>query len=303
MSYELQLGATLGENLRRICVRQIEAAIEAARGKHDGECSPVHQTRKHLKKARAVLRLVRKEIPREIYRGQHRTFRDAGRLISDLRDAEVRVQTARELEPIAQGRGRVAAILSFELENFMAAFAGWEKQAVPMLRKTLTGIDHWTIDCLDATRLACAVQATYKDARDALAGAQRNGTPENFHQFRSEVKRLCFQLRILRPINAMVLRNLSAEVAAVGRLLGRAHDLSFLGQRLREENGAETQWQDDAEKLLSVAEIGEGQLNRGAATLGQRFFLERPRDFGRRLTRWLEDWQENQSPYVAEKLI
>ncbi len=91
MSYELRQGETLGENLRRICRKQIEGAIAIATGAQEPHDTPVHETRKHLKKARAALRLVRKEIGRGLFRQQDHCLRDVARLISDIRDAEVRL--------------------------------------------------------------------------------------------------------------------------------------------------------------------------------------------------------------------
>src|SRR2546423_6981440 len=136
MSYELKRGQTLGDNLRRICRKQIESAIAITAGEKEGSDTPVHEVRKHLKKARAALRLVRKEIGRGLFQEQDRCLRDVGRLISEIRDAEVRLQTVRQLQGITQRRGRATyatleGMLMLELENFMAACAGSLTQAVP----------------------------------------------------------------------------------------------------------------------------------------------------------------------------
>jgi CHAD domain-containing protein len=304
MSYELQHGKSLGENLRRICRKQVEAAIGATRGEeHDGK-SPVHETRKHLKRARAVLRLVRGQIGKGLYRQQDCALRDAGRLISDLRDAEVRLETLKHLEGIRhrQGCENVEAMLIFELENFMAAFAGWQSQAAPLLEEALKAVDCWAIDDFDEKQLADAVQRSYKCARDALTKARTHPSAEAFHEFRAEAKRLCFHLRIVQPVNAVVLKNLAAELGAVSQLLGQAHDLSFLGARLRDQD-SKAQWQREAGKLLGMVEAVEGELQRGAAELGEHFFIERPRDFGKRIAEWLEDWQQNRTPSLAEELV
>jgi len=50
MSYQLKHRETLGENLRRICRQQIEWAIASAKGEKKPDDTPVHETRKHLKK-------------------------------------------------------------------------------------------------------------------------------------------------------------------------------------------------------------------------------------------------------------
>jgi CHAD domain-containing protein len=307
MSYELRHEQTLGENLRRICRKQIEGAIAIATGAREPHDTPVHETRKHLKKARAALRLVRKEIGRGLFRQQDHCLRDIGRLISEIRDAEVRLQTVRQLQGITHRRGRAAygkleAMLTLELENFIAAFAEWQKQALPMLERAQTAIDGWPLDHFSCKQLCRAVQTSYKSARKALADAKANPTTENFHRFRTRAKVLWHQLRILHPVNAMVVKNLCDDLHSVGDLLGRAHDLSFLGERLRSEHG-KSEWQREGHKLLAVIEISQGDLQRGAAELGERFFVERPRDFGGRVASWLDDWATANSQSLAEALV
>ena len=106
MSYELRADETLGDGLRRIICRQIENAIDASKAKQNGKGSPVHETRKHLKKARSALRLVRGEIDRGVWKREDRCLRKVGQLISEVRDAEVRLQTVRQLREFARGKKR-----------------------------------------------------------------------------------------------------------------------------------------------------------------------------------------------------
>src|ERR1700724_4930717 len=134
MSYQLKHGQTLGDNMRRICRKQIEAAIAITTGEKKASDTPVHEMRKHLKKARAALRLVRKEIGAGLFREQDHCLRHVGRLTSEIRDAEVRLQTVRELQGITRHRRRrgvypkLETMLIMELENFMAAFSQGQTQ-------------------------------------------------------------------------------------------------------------------------------------------------------------------------------
>jgi CHAD domain-containing protein len=307
MSYQLKNGQTLGDNLRRICRQQIEAAIAITTGEKKASDTPVHAVRKHLKKARAALRLVRKEIGHGLFREQDRYLRDVGRLTSEIRDAEVRLQTVRQLQGITQRRGRGAyakleGMLTLELENFMAAFAEWQTQAVPLLERAHANIDCWPLDQFNCKELRCAVQRTYKGARKALASAEAAPTVENFHQFRTRAKRLWYELRLLRPINPVVLKNLTDDLRALGSLLGRAHDLSFLGDRLR-GGDQKSEWEREGHKFLAVIEVSQEDLQRGAAELAEHFFAERPRDFGARVASWLKDWEHEIAPSLAEALV
>jgi len=306
MSYQLRQGETLGENLGRICRKQIEDAIAMAKGEKHTRDTPVHETRKHLKKARAAMQLVRKEIGRGFYRQQDHYLRDVGRLTSEIRDAEVRLQTVRQLRNINQRGGRrhygnLEAMLMLELENFVAAFAEWHTQALPLLERTHAAVDQWALDQFRAKQLRRAIQSSYKRARRALNKVTGNPTTENFHKFRARAKRLHHQLRIIRPVNPVVLQTLSNDLRSLADLLGRAHDLSFLGERLRREHG-KSQWQREGHELLAVLEVSQGDLQRGAAELAQHFFAERPRDFGSRVASWLKDWKSEPSPSVAAAL-
>src|SRR6266567_4585045 len=294
MSYQLKHRETLGENLRRICRQQIEWAIAIAKGEKKPNDTPVHETRKHLKKTRAALRLVRKEIGRGLFKQQDRCLRDVGRLTSEIRDAEVRLQTVRQLQELTQRHrrstyGKLEAMLTMELENFMAAFAEWQTQAVSLLEQACSAIDHWTLDQFNSKQLRGAVQASYKQARNALAKTTANPTTENFHAFRTKAKTLWYQLRILRPINPVVLKTLS-------------DDLSFLGERLRNEHG-KSEWQREGHKLLAVIEVSQSDLQRGAAELAEHFFAERPRDFAARVTSWLQGWEGKSSHSLAKALV
>lgn len=307
MSYQLRQSETLGDNLRRICRKQIEEAIAVAQGQKQSRDTPVHATRKHLKKTRAALRLVRKEIGRGLFREQDHCLRDVGHLISDVRDAEVRLQTVRQFDRISRRRSRggytnLEEMLKFELENFRAASAEWNTQAVAMLRQAYASTDHWTLAHFNFKQLRCAVQARYRCARRALARAAANPTAENFHVFRTQTKTLWYQIRILRPVNSVVLKNLGDDLDGLGDLLGRAHDLNFLGERLRGEDG-ESEWQQEGQRLLIALEASHRDLQRDAAELGQHFFAERPRDFGSRLASWLKTWEARRAPSFAEALV
>jgi len=300
MSYQLRQSENLGDNLRRLCRKQLDGAIAIANGDAKTGDTPVHEMRKHLKKARAALRLVRNEIGRGLFREQDRALRDVGRLTSEIRDAEVRLQTVHQLQGITEyhgrnGYGKLEAMLTLELENFVAAFAEWQTQA-------RSAIDHWTLDQFTSRQLCRAVQATYKQARNALATAAANPTAESFHAFRTQAKRLWYQLRILRPINPVVLKALSDDLRSLGDLLGRAHDLDFLGARLRTESGR-SKWQREGQKLLGVIEVGQTDLQRSAEDLAEHFFSERPRDFNARLASWLKEWESNPAHSLAEALV
>src|ERR1043166_1901865 len=104
MSYELRQDEILGDGIRRIVSHQIESAIKASKAEQNGKGSPVHENRQHLKKARAALCLVSGEIDRDVWKRADRCLEKVGDLISEVRDAEVRLETVRELRDFARGK-------------------------------------------------------------------------------------------------------------------------------------------------------------------------------------------------------
>ena len=100
----------------------------------------------------------------------------------------------------------------------------------------------------------------------------------------------------------MVLKNLSDEMASLGDLLGRAHDLNFLEERLGGEHGR-ARWQREGRTLLPLIERSENELERAAVHLAERFFAERASDFGKRVEGWMKEWAEAGSESLAEQLV
>src|SRR5690606_21626149 len=83
------------DGFRETALAQIDAAIAQARcgGPHD---DAAHQIRKHCKKLRGLVRLVRSSFPD--YRKENTAFRDAARLLSGVRNAQSMLETCEKLE-------------------------------------------------------------------------------------------------------------------------------------------------------------------------------------------------------------
>src|SRR5262245_1303063 len=94
MSIELNPDESLRKNIRRIVRAQMDEALEGRTGPHEGSRDEaVHEARKAFKKIRSVLRLVRPVIDEEKYREENIHFRDAGRPLTEVRDAKILIET------------------------------------------------------------------------------------------------------------------------------------------------------------------------------------------------------------------
>src|SRR5262249_36409668 len=78
--------------------KQMDEALEYLTEPHRGsQDEAVHEARKCFKKIRAVLRLVKPAIARKDYRRENVCFRDAGRPLTEVRDAKILVETLDKL--------------------------------------------------------------------------------------------------------------------------------------------------------------------------------------------------------------
>ena len=109
-------GERLGGGLRRMALGQLDVAIELLEGR-GGPTSPeraVHDTRKALKRLRALVRLLEDELGEQAFKRENALLRDAGVRLRQARDAEVMLSTLdgllkRHPKKLGSRRGRAAA--------------------------------------------------------------------------------------------------------------------------------------------------------------------------------------------------
>ena len=250
----------------------------------------VHETRKHLKKLRAALDLVAREAGKERHAREDKCIRQIGKLVSDLRDAHVRLQTLIELRDDDVKRfSHLENLLSIEQESFSAAFAGWQEQAIPKLEALQQRLAGWPLEDLAWKNICGATASSYRHGREALARALKKPDADRMHAWRMEVKQLWYQLRLLQPLNRVVLEEIAADAGTLGLLLGRDRDYAFLLERFdkRQPEPDLQKERTDLEKL--IREKGR-RLQRNATELGRRFYAEPPKAFAKRISIFIKDW-------------
>ncbi len=289
MGFKLKLREPLPDGLKRVFREQIESALELCRHPAKQRGVTVHEVRKHLKKVRAAMRLAIPEVGKNRHTREDRCVRKIGRLVSDLRDAQVRWQTLIQLrDETAKGPKdipfrRIEELLSLERESFSAAFAGWQKQAIPQLERAEARLLQWPLEGLTWKQICGAVCKIYKRGQRGLAKTISDPDPEKFHAWRKRVKDLWYQLRILQPLNRVVLTEIAHDAEVLGELLGREHDFDFLWTRLETETGDEALG-DELARVESLIRKRGKRLRTNALELGRRFYAEPAKAFAKRIS-------------------
>src|SRR4029078_3322677 len=245
MGFCLKLREPLSQGLKRVFCEQIDAALHLCQHPTKQRGVTVHEVRKHLKKLRAAMRLAVSGVGKNCHAQEDRCVRNIGRLVSDLRDAQVRLQTFLQLRDKAakhseqQRFPRTEELLVLERESFSAAFAGWQKEAIPQLENVKTRLMAWPVDGLNWNQICGAVCKISRRGQRALAKTIADPDAENFHAWRKRVKDVWYQLRILQPLNRTVLEGMAHDAEVLGELLGSENELDFLQRRLERESGDE----------------------------------------------------------------
>ena len=288
MSYCLKLREPLPKGLKRIFREQIQSALKLCRHPAKEHGVTVHEVRKHLKKLRAALRLTKVEVGKSRWTSEDRCLREIGRLVSDLRDAHVRLQTLIQVRDDAKQQfPRIEELLSMERESFSAAFAGWQKQAIPKLERAAERMSKWPLADITWKQICGVVAKSYRRGQNRLAKALKKRDPESFHVWRMSVKELWYQLRILRPLNRLVLEEIASDAKMLGELLGRAHDFAFLLARLDRERGDQALY-DELVQLQKLIRKQGKRLHRDALELGRRFYAEPSKAFAKRISIFID---------------
>jgi CHAD domain-containing protein len=293
MGFRLKLREPLPDGLKRVFREQVQSALKLCRHPAKQRGVTVHEVRKHLKKLRAALRLTVGEVGKRRHAREDCCVREIGRLVSDLRDAQVRLQTLIQLrDETAKGSGenhfpRIEELLSLERESFSAAFAGWQKQAIPKVEHVEGRLSKWPLAGISWKQICGTVGRTYKRGQRGLAKTIKRPQPENFHAWRKRVKDLWYQLRILQPLNRVVLEKIAADAEVLGELLGREHDFDFLLARLENE-GSDEALRNELVQLQKLIRKRGSKLRRDALELGRRFYAERSKAFAKRISIFID---------------
>jgi len=262
-----------GEGLRAIAIEQIDGA-RAVLGREDLPIAKrVHEARKHMKRIRALLRLIQEPLGGR-FRETRRSIRDAARRLSASRDATVIHIAFRDVVEAGVDDADADAIDSIgvrlrkraesaEREDGSYARAASEVDAtLAAVRQDALG---WDLGGYDAGDLVLACAGTYRRARRELRRVRKNFGSGRVHEWRKSVKEHWYHMRLLHDPTR-------EPLDALGELLGHANDLAVLGEALA---GAVVR--DEA--LERTVEQLRRRTVRDAVTQAEEIFARKPIEF------------------------
>jgi len=244
MAYQFEHDESIPKAVRRILREQSRRAVSELRHGHPDIHTGVHSARKSFKRSRSLLRLMRDDLGANLFREENRRFRDASRLLSEVRDAEAMIEAFDQLAERFPEMGESGEIrelrdkLVERREHIASHEQQLEKRAERVsgdLRKTLERIDHWPLTEKEFDVIASGFERCYRRGRKAFRKACSKESDEQFHEWRKRIKDYWYISRLLQPSWPEYLEPRVAELKTLEDLLGQDHDLTEL-QRVRDES-------------------------------------------------------------------
>ncbi|MFT3863622.1 MAG: CHAD domain-containing protein [Solirubrobacterales bacterium] len=295
-AYRLLLDEDAAAGVRRAIAGRLEKAADRLREPSDGDelAEAVHGARKDLKKARAALRLVREDLGEKTFKRENGTLRDAARLLSASRDAEVKPAT---LDALVEGGAGDAPpgpaalwreALEADRDRIVGADADRTEEAVAAIDAVAARAPDWRLHHSGWKLLSPGLDTAYSEGRDAFAALGAEPGFEAVHELRKRGKDLWYQVRLLRDAWPAALEPLAEEVHEFTDLLGDHHDLAVLAADLERREQIGSAHKNVLRELIAGEQAA---LLVDARALGARVYAETPKAFGRRLHAYWRAWR------------
>lgn len=296
MAFSFTGRSDIKDQVRRIAVDQVEAALEECRGEADLD-QTVHGLRRRCKKLRGLLRLI--EPRSKVFEAENRVVRDAAQGLAGTRDAAVMVETFDALVDFDRKReggarldapltGQVYSILrgrvirapeTIDRQRLLGDFAAALTPLMQRARK-------WPIEGRGFACIGAGLERTYGRMREGMEHARDEGSAEALHDWRKHTKYHWHHVSLLNRAAPELLRGRRDLLDQHAELLGDHHNLHVLQHTL-----ATTSEPIVAEGVGTIgAVIAERQavLEARAFELGRQLTVEKPTVLRRRFEQY---WQ------------
>lgn len=278
--------------LRRIARAELRDALARLQADGAGETS-VHALRKHIKKLRGLLRLVRPVF--DGYGPANAALRDAARHMAAQRDADVRLATLRRLAadlPPGTAERALEALLAEAQAGAATLQPDPVIAALTALRVEARG---WRIDRAEWAALSPGLTATWRAARAGHKAAGRalsfGGDYAPFHEWRAVIKHHWYQARLLEPVWPAMLAPQIAAAEGLGEVLGTLNDLDVLRLHLTAHPDPAVAALARSGPLAQALDTRQRALAERALGQGTRLLADKPGALARRWGTWWAAWR------------
>lgn len=290
MAYRLKLDEDVMAGVRRIGREEIDKTLERLT-QGDNPMGTVHETRKSVKRLRALLQLVRPGLGGADFQRMNARLRDIARLFAETRETDVFGETVTLLETKNTTRSEARALAALRLSlNETLPHMGPEtppeeklppkivERAKRELDKTRCALKKLRTTPDDIDIVGAGLARTYRAGREAFVAARASRDGDLFHEWRKTVQQHWRHMILLAEAWPSYMAARQAEARKLSQILGSDHDLVMLVGaaivHLKPKEAAAI-WDLCAREVMD--------LRKQAVFHGERLFAERPKQLRRRI--------------------
>lgn len=271
--------------LRKALLREFDRGVQTA--KHavaavdQSAITAVHEARKGLRRARAVLELLSGALPKSERRAVGKALQEARRALSTIRDHAVAPETLGALALDDHDRATAKRILDNAAEALPAVHEIKQLLAESAARAAAQGeaLAAAVPAEIDLDTLLDGIRSVYAEARRARRSAKKS--KPWFHAWRRRSKELGYQLELLATHAGPRLAAIHSELEGITDTLGPAVDLIMVREFVGTYNQGVSD--DDLDHLKDSIDTALVDLMKSTRKAGRDSFAQKPRKFARRL--------------------
>lgn len=288
MAFRLTPGADITQSVKDIGREQLDRSLSRFSAK-SRKGNPVHETRKAMKRLRALLHLVKPVMSKSDFRRDEARIKQIARSLSGVRDVQAMEETLLKLEASepASVKSPVQTALRAHLSEKRAAA---EKKLTSasltktrkLLREARKSFDELRLRENDFKALAQTIKADYRKARRSFQRAYELREDEAFHDWRKYVQRHWRQLLLIAPSWPRAMKPHIALARDLSEVLGDDHDLYVLIAYINTDRSTFGS-DEEVDWFLGLCRKRQADLREVARHMGTRLLAEKPSSLAARL--------------------
>jgi CHAD domain-containing protein len=303
MAFRFKLEEPFDDGFRRIALEQLTRAESQLRSPGDNAVA-IHETRKALKRLRALLRLVRRTLREDTFKEVNAQLREVSGILSGARDSHVLLETIINLEGAC---GLAAKGAGGKLREILRTANGGDKpsvdaavsKALERLAVVKKKFAHLEITGSGFEAIGPGLEASYRRGRRTFREAYSEGSDESFHEWRKSVQLHWRHMALLSNAWPDYFAVRVNEARALSQILGDDHDLALLKAFVAAEPSARIS-SAQANSIGKLARRRQKQLRTMAQPIGVRLYAEGAKGLHRRMSQyWLSAATLKQQPKAA----
>jgi len=216
------------QRLRRKALDTADSLVATLDGVAKGEANAIHDARRRLKELRALALLLR------LGKTERRFFRDAGRMLSVVRDNKAVVEAFDRLRERFASEWKPRQYQ--KIQRALKARLGTtiSEPSLDDLRRALDiergRIAAWPVDEMQRDALVNALGTSYRRARRGMRRAFEDRSAKAMHRWRRRVKMHWYNAQFLTDVNVIPSDPGLETLRQLQRTLGQYHDLVLVDE-------------------------------------------------------------------------